>query len=170
MKLSHAIYCFRGILIRESLRFLKQRSRFFAALVRPLVWLFIFAAGFRSVLGVSIIEPYQTYVLYEEYIAPGLLGMILLFSGMQSSLSMFFASSALYPLWRLRESSELLYWIANLNPFTHAVEFVRFALYSQFNWQAGLITLLCTIVFLAVAIRGYDPRRGALPRKGGAPV
>ena len=36
---------------REALRFLHQRERFMAALVRPLVWLFIFAAGFRSVLG-----------------------------------------------------------------------------------------------------------------------
>jgi ABC-2 type transport system permease protein len=77
-----------GIVIRESLRFLHQRERFFGALVRPLVWLFIFAAGFRSVLGVSIIPPYETYILYEEYIVPGLAAMILLFSGMQSSLSM----------------------------------------------------------------------------------
>ena len=65
-----------------------QRERFVSALVRPLVWLFIFAAGFRSVLGVSIIPPYDTYVLYEVYITPGLIAMIELFSGMQSSLSM----------------------------------------------------------------------------------
>ena len=45
------LLCFQGILWREFLRFLHQRGRFFAALVRPLVWLFIFAAGFRSVLG-----------------------------------------------------------------------------------------------------------------------
>ena len=78
----------RGICWREFLRFLLQRGRFFAALVRPLVWLMIFAAGFRSVLGVSIQPPYETYILYEVYIAPGLCGMILLFSGMQGSLSM----------------------------------------------------------------------------------
>ena len=54
----------------------------------PLVWLFIFAAGFRQVLGVSIIPPYETYVLYEVYITPGLMAMIQLFNGMQSSLSM----------------------------------------------------------------------------------
>ena len=56
--------------------------------MRPLVWLFIFAAGFRQVLGVSIIPPYETYILYEVYIAPGLMAMIQLFNGMQSSLSM----------------------------------------------------------------------------------
>ena len=35
---------------------------------------------------------------------------------------MFFASSALYPLWRIRESSPLLYEICRLNPFTYAVD------------------------------------------------
>ena len=85
----HYLRCLRGIVVREALRFLHQRGRFIAALVRPLVWLFIFAAGFRLVLGVSIIPPYETYVLYEVYIiTPGLIGMIQLFNGMQSSLSM----------------------------------------------------------------------------------
>src|SRR5512141_1948386 len=80
--------CLKGIVWREALRFLHQRERFVSALVRPLVWLFIFAAGFRQVLGVSIIPPYDTYVLYEVYITPGLMAMIQLFNGMQSSLSM----------------------------------------------------------------------------------
>ena len=80
--------CLKGIVHREGLRFLNQRGRFVSALVRPLVWLFIFAAGFRAVLGVSRIEPYETYVLYEVYVVPGLVAMIQLFNGMQSSLSM----------------------------------------------------------------------------------
>src|SRR6266540_2399531 len=82
------LICLSGIVWREGLRFLHQRERFVSALVRPLVWLFIFAAGFRQVLGVSITPPYQTYVLYEVYITPGLVAMIQLFNGMQSSLSM----------------------------------------------------------------------------------
>src|SRR5436305_9703177 len=80
--------CLKGIVWREALRFLHQRERFVAALVRPLVWLFIFAAGFRQVLGLSIIPPYETYILYEVYITPGLMLLIQLFNGMQSSLSM----------------------------------------------------------------------------------
>ena len=80
--------CFNGIVWREVLRYLHQRERFFSALVRPLVWLLIFAAGFRQTLGVSIIPPYETYVLYEVFITPGLIGMIQLFNAMQSSLSM----------------------------------------------------------------------------------
>ena len=86
--LAQYLICLRGIVWREALRFIHQRERFVAALVRPLVWLFIFAAGFRQVLGVSIIPPYETYVLYEVYIAPGLIAMIQLFNGMQSSLTM----------------------------------------------------------------------------------
>ena len=77
-----------AIVWREILRFLYQRERFLAALVRPLVWLVVFAAGFRAVLGISIIPPYETYITYEVYIVPGLIGMIQLFNGMQSSLSM----------------------------------------------------------------------------------
>jgi ABC-2 type transport system permease protein len=258
--------CLSGIIHREALRFLNQRGRFIAALVRPLVWLFIFAAGFRAVLGVSIIPPYDTYVLYEVYVVPGLVAMIQLFNGMQSSLSMvydremgsmrtllvsplprwfllgckllagtvvsilqvyvflliawfwdvrppligylaalpalvlsglmlgaiglflssaikqlenfagvmnfiifpmFFASSALYPLWRIRESSPLLYQICAYNPFTHAVELVRFALYGQFNPTAFLWVGGCLLLFAALSIYGYDPSRGLITRRGG---
>ncbi len=282
------LVCFRGIVWREVLRFLHQRERFFSALVRPLVWLFIFAAGFRQVLGVSIIPPYESYVLYETFVTPGLVGMILLFNAMQSSLSMvydretgsmrtllvspfprsflllsklfggvavallqvyvflviayfweiepggkpleigfgtgenlmgltisapwngyitvlpalviaglmlgalalfmssvirqlenfagvmnfvifpmFFASSALYPLWRIRESSPLLYEIANLNPFTHAVEFIRFALYGQLDVNSLAIVIGCTILFLGAAIYAYNPSKGLIGRRGG---
>jgi len=256
--------CMTGILRREGLRFLHQRERFFGALVRPLVWLFIFAAGFRSVLGVSIIPPYETYILYEEYIVPGLAAMVLLFSGMQGSLSMvydremgsmrllmvspfprwyllvckltavalvailqvyvflsiawfwdvrppaegyllvlpallvsglmlgslglllsslirqlenfagvmnfvifpmFFASSALYPLWRIRDSSLPLYQICLYNPFTSAVELIRFALYGQVNLHALAWVCGAFAVFLGAASLGYDPSRGLMQRK-----
>ena len=86
--LAQHLICLRGIAWREALRFVHQRERFVSALVRPLVWLFIFAAGFRQILGVSIIPPYETYVLYEVYVTPGLMAMIQLFNGMQSSLTM----------------------------------------------------------------------------------
>jgi ABC-2 type transport system permease protein len=264
---AHYQRCLRGIVIREALRFLHQRGRFIAALVRPLVWLFIFAAGFRSILGVSIIPPYETYVLYEVYITPGLIGMIQLFNGMQSSLSlvydremgsmktllvsplprwyllnckllagvavsilqvytfliiavfwdikappmgyitllpalvltglmlgalgmmlssaikqlenfagvmnfvifpMFFASSALYPLWRIKESSLILHKICAFNPFTHAVELIRFALHGQFNTFSLMYVLAFLALFLGLAIYGYDPSRGFTARRGGA--
>lgn len=80
--------CFIGVIKREMLKFWQQRSRLLSALVRPLLWLFVFAAGFRSALGLSLEEPYESYILYEEYIVPGLAAMIVLFNSMQSSLSM----------------------------------------------------------------------------------
>jgi len=255
----------RAIMGREFLRFVHQRERFLAALVRPLVWLLVFAAGFRAALGLSIIPPYQTYITYETYIVPGLCAMVLLFNGMQSSLSlvydremgsmrllltspfprgwllfcrlfgatlisvlqvyaflgiaalfeitmpvwgyvavlpglilgglmlgalglvlssfikqlenfagvmnfvifpMFFLSSALYPLWKMRESSELLHDICALNPFTHVVELIRFLLYLQMNWQALAWVVGSTVVLGAVALWAYDPSRALMKRKG----
>lgn len=258
------LICFSAIVWRESLRFVHQRERFVSALVRPLVWLFIFAAGFHSVLGVSIIPPYDTYIPYEVYITPGLIAMIQLFNGMQSSLSivydremgsmrllmvspaprwfvlcsklvagalvsiaqaaaylaiawfwdiappspwgyltllpalllnglmfgalglllsswirqlenfagvmnfvvfpMFFASSALYPLWRIEEANPTLAMICAVNPFTYATELIRFALYLQWNPIALAVVAGSTFGFLALAIRAYDPARG-LSRK-----
>ena len=52
-------HCFSGIVLREWLRFILQRTRFLSALVRPLLWLLVFAAGFRAALGIAIIEPYE---------------------------------------------------------------------------------------------------------------
>ena len=41
---------------------------------------------------------------------------------------MFFISSALYPLWRLKDNgAEFVWWLAHLNPFTYGVELVRWA-------------------------------------------
>ena len=266
MRPMHYLRALRGVMGRELFRFIHQRERFVSALVRPLMWLFIFAAGFRSTLGVAVIPPYETYILYEVYIVPGLLGMVQLFNGMQSSLSMvydremgsmktllvsplprwfllaakllegvlvsvlqayvflgiawlygieappmgylyvlpalvlsglmlgalglllssfvkqlenfagvmnfvifpmFFLSTALYPLWKIQESSELLYILAQYNPFTHAVELIRFALYERFNSYSCLYTAVALAAFLVFAIIGYNPSKGMMQRKGG---
>ena len=262
--MSSYLICFIGILKREWLRFLHQRTRLVSSLVRPLLWLVVFAAGFRAALGISIIPPYETYITYEVYIAPGLVGIILLFNGMQSSLSMvydremgsmkilltspmprwflllaklvssslisliqvyaflaiawlfevrppgfgyltlfpaallaalllgsmglllsslikqlenfagvmnfvifpmFFLSSALYPLWKMKESSVILYHICNFNPFTHAVELVRHALYLKLNDHALIICLGVTALFCLLAFWSYRPQGAGTARK-----
>ena len=84
----HALKALRALTIRELIKFWQQRGRLFSAMVRPALWLLVFAAGFQNVFGMSIIPPYQTYIEYQVYIAPGLLAMVLLFSGMQTSLAM----------------------------------------------------------------------------------
>ena len=249
---------------REVVRFFRQRERLLSSIVRPSLWLFIFASGLQNLLGISIIEPYVTYTPYQEYILPGLAGIIVLFQCMQSALSlvydreagvmrvmlvsplprhfllfarilgatvlatlqiyvflglaavfgyymtlpgmvfiipaifaagimlgsigllitvytrqienfagmmnfvifpMFFMSSALYPLWKLRESgADLLYWLALFNPFTHAVELIRFAAYGQFNPLSASVVAVCAAVAFALATRGYNPNSGAIAR------
>ncbi|NQV78991.1 MAG: ABC transporter permease [Alphaproteobacteria bacterium] len=266
LTLAHALSAMHAVANREVVKFFYQRGRLFSALVRPALWLVVFAAGFQNVFGVSIIEPYDTYVEYQVYVVPGLLGIVLLFHGMQSSLSMvydremgmmrllltaplprwyllfcklaagtvlsllqayaflliamifgvaipwmgwlyilpamilgglmvgslglllsvysrqlenfagmmnfvifpmFFLSTSLYPLWRLRESgAEVVYWVSLFNPFTHAVELIRFAAYSQFNWISFCVVGGTALVFFMFAAIGYDPQRGFANRGG----
>lgn len=258
--------CFIGIIIREMLKFWQQRSRLLSALVRPLLWLFVFAAGFRSALGLSLEEPYESYILYEEYIVPGLAAMIVLFNSMQSSLSMvydremgsmkvllmspfprpfllctklianmlvsalqvyvffafallvdvklsfmgyllafpvicllslllgslglvlanyikqlenfagvmnfvifplFFLSSALYPLWKMREANEWLYQICRWNPFTSGVELLRFGLYEKLAVQELSIVVITTLIIFSVAVYSFQPKAQQPKKKGG---
>jgi len=79
---------------------------------------------------------------------------------------LFFLSTALYPLWKLQESSELLYILARYNPFSAAIELIRFALYGQLNLQAGLSVLITLLLLMASAIYGYNPSQGFMQRKG----
>ena len=88
MTAAHALRGLLAVSSREVVKFAHQTGRLISALVRPSLWLLVFAAGFQNVFGVSIIPPYETYIRYEVYVVPGLLGMVLLFNGMQSSLSM----------------------------------------------------------------------------------
>lgn len=88
------VYAFNAIIEREFARFIHQRTRLISALVRPLFWLLVFAAGFKSTLGIAIQAPYSNYITYDVYIIPGLIGMVCLFNGMQSSLAMAFDREA----------------------------------------------------------------------------
>ena len=80
-----------GLSFREIKKFSQQKGRLFSSIVRPALWLFVFAAGVGTARGIDpgLVNFYPTQnVNYFEYITPGLLGMVLLFSGMQASLSM----------------------------------------------------------------------------------
>lgn len=77
---------------------------------------------------------------------------------------MFFLSSALYPLWKMREASDWLYWLCALNPFTHAVELVRYALYGQLNTLALAVCLGLTLLFSLLAVLSFNPQHAALRR------
>ena len=78
---------------------------------------------------------------------------------------MFFFSSALYPLWKLREGgSEAIYYVALANPFTYAVELIRFALYGKFEPVSALVVTAATVLFFLLAVLGYNPQRGMIRR------
>jgi ABC-2 type transport system permease protein len=85
---------------------------------------------------------------------------------------MYFMSTALYPLWKLEESGAAwVYQVARLNPFTHAVEWLRFAMYGKDAGLAPWIVIGTLAVCFVLACWGYDPQRGfgALAKRGGGP-
>ena len=259
---AHLWLGFCAITWREIAKFSRQTERLLSAIVRPALWLLVFGTGLHDLLGVSIVAPYRTYTPYQEYILPGLIGIVILFQCMQSALSMvydreagvmrvmlvsplprsfllfskiaaatmlsllqvaaflllarvfgyqfpglgslyiapavmcaglmlgsigllvsvytpqienfagmmnfvvfpmFFLSSALYPLWKLREAgAEIVYDISFCNPFTHAVELIRYAAYGQLNVVSLAVVVGCGLVAFALAARGYDPQAGAI--------
>lgn len=61
----------------------------------------------------------------------------------------------------------MLYYVCQFNPFTHAVELIRFALYGKLNWISLVVVGGCTAVFMLGAMVAYDPSRG-LTRRGPA--
>lgn len=139
------LYCFNGIVKREVLRFFQQRSRLLSALVRPLLWLVVFAAGFRAALGVSIMEPYGTYITYQQYITPGLCCMIILFNGMQSSLSMVYD--------REMGSMKVLLMSPLPRPFLLCCKLIASALLSLL--QVVIFLLFAKLVDVDIPLMGY---------------
>jgi ABC-2 type transport system permease protein len=83
---------------------------------------------------------------------------------------MYFISTALYPLWKLQESgAQWVYYLASINPFTYAVEWIRFAFYGKDPGWAPVVVLVFTAICFLLACWGYDPQRGfgALTKRGG---
>ena len=78
----------------------------------------------------------------------------------------FFTSTALYPLWRMQDANPVLAQICAINPFTHAVELIRFALYGRLNSLSLAVVAGTFAVLMAAAVWGYDPSRGFMARKG----
>jgi len=74
----NAIYV---IVAREFKKFVRERSRLFSTIARPLLWLFIVGAG------MSRLVPRDTGVPYTQFIFPGIIGMTILFSSILSSIS-----------------------------------------------------------------------------------
>jgi ABC-2 type transport system permease protein len=70
-----------AVVEREFKRFLRQRGRLLSILVRPLLWLVVIGAGFGALV------PERGDVSYQQYLLPGIFGLVLLFSSMLSSLS-----------------------------------------------------------------------------------
>lgn len=265
---AHALRAMRAIVWRELFKFMRQYGRLASAIVRPALWLLVVGAGMSHILGFSTNPPYPTQTTFQEYIVPSLVAMVILFNGMQSSLSlvydrevgtmrlmltaplprwyilfcklvagtilsiiqsyafvalaslvgvwvpwhgwllslpvlflagmmmgaiglllsvyirqlenfagtmnfvifpMFFISPSLYPIWFFQEAgADFLYWLASVNPFTHAMELIRFSAYGKSNPTSLWVVIGTTVVCFVLAAIAYDPQRGLLRRRARA--
>ena len=69
--------------LREMVKFVRARSRIISSLAMPFIWLFILGFGFSS----SIIIPGLPYI---GFLAPGIIGMIILFTSIFSGISVIY--------------------------------------------------------------------------------
>ncbi len=70
-----------AIWLRDLKAMFRERSRLYGAIMRPILWLFIMGNGLRPAMqGVSGVE-------YTQFIFPGVVGMSLIFSSLQSATS-----------------------------------------------------------------------------------
>jgi len=71
-----------AVVEREVVKMFRQRTRLISAMVRPLIWLFVIGAGLGAVVARSGQGDYQ------RFLAPGVLGMTILFGAMLAALTM----------------------------------------------------------------------------------
>src|SRR5262249_32543246 len=70
-----------AVVVRELLRFVRQRGRLLSTFARPLLWLIVIGSGFERVV------PSEGTVSYKQFLLPGIYGMVILFSAMLSALA-----------------------------------------------------------------------------------
>jgi ABC-2 type transport system permease protein len=69
-----------SIWLREMKRFLRARSRLVSSLALPFVWLIFIGVGFGSSINIGGMD-------YIKFLAPGIIGMIILFTSIFSGIS-----------------------------------------------------------------------------------
>ena len=74
----NAIYV---LVVRELIKFFRERARLISTLARPVIWLFLVGGGMSR-----LVTPGEG-VSYIQFIFPGILGMTILFSSIFSSIS-----------------------------------------------------------------------------------
>jgi ABC-2 type transport system permease protein len=69
------------IWLRDLIRYVRQQSRLYSSIARPILWLFILGSGLRPSFGA--IRGFN----YTQFIFPGIIAMALIFTAIQSAIS-----------------------------------------------------------------------------------
>src|SRR5260221_12409231 len=176
------IRLFNGMQSSLSMVYDREMGSMRVLLTSPLPRWYLLAAKLLAGVAVSVLQVYAFLAIALIWeVEPPLLGYLtvlpaLILSGMmQAALAlllsstirqlenfagvmnfvifpMFFASSALYPLWRVQEANLWLWYVCEINPFTHASELIRFALYREVAWTALSVVVARLLLFMALAL------------------
>ena len=93
---------------RDMVRLWRQRSRLLGSVARALVWLFALGFGLRGSLG-SIAG-----FSYEQFVFPGVIAMTVIFSGLQSAISI--VQDLTSPYWGTIATHDIPYnWVCLRN-------------------------------------------------------
>jgi ABC-2 type transport system permease protein len=73
-----------GIWLRDLKKFWRERSRLWGGIARPILWLLILGSSLRGAVSTSSLNGAADY---QQYIFPGVIGLTLVFSALQSAMS-----------------------------------------------------------------------------------
>lgn len=73
-----------GILLRDVKKFWRERSRLLGGVARPILWLLILGGSLKAAIND---QSMTGGVDYQQYIFPGVIGLTLVFSSLQSAMS-----------------------------------------------------------------------------------
>src|SRR5438477_288959 len=141
-----------GIVAREFVRFSRQRGRVLASIGRPFVWLVFAGAGFAAVFAG------RNQIDYRVYMAPGLLGMVVMFG------------SLLAALYTVRHLGVVLRAVAYANPLAYGVDLLKHALlgaWVEAGYGGELPVPLDCAALAVFAIVGLALAASLLGREGG---
>jgi ABC-2 type transport system permease protein len=169
----------RILLVSPFPRWFLLVSKLFAGVLVSLLQVYVFLAiawfweirppaiGYLAVLPALILSGFMLGAL--GLLLSSLIRQLENFAGVMNFVifPMFFTSSALYPLWRIAETSPVLSKISAFNPFTYCVELIRFALYGQINVSALAVVAVTGAMLIFAATLAYDPSRNLLARRAG---
>ncbi len=143
--------------LREIIRFKRARSRVIGGFVGPLMWIAIMGVGLGAAFSGAFAQVThgETYLMF---VAPGVIGMILLFGSIFSAISIiwdrqfgFMKEILVAPISRMSIVLGKVIGSATVSLINALILFVILVIFGVINvWTIGIINFLLAMVFMAL--------------------